>query len=67
MHDKMSIDVNIILHSVQLKIKPNKEYILHRFLFYFHQKKNATDAHRIICETYGENVIAIRTCVNWFK
>jgi len=28
-------------------------------LFCFHQKKSAADAHRIICETYGENVIAI--------
>jgi len=23
--------------------------------------------HRIICEMYNENVIAIRTCANWFK
>jgi len=25
------------------------------------------DAHGIICKTYGENVIAIRTYANWLK
>jgi len=29
--------------------------------------KNTIDAHKIIYETYDENVIAIRTCANWFK
>jgi len=28
---------------------------------FFRQKKSTADAHGIICETYGENVIAIRT------
>jgi len=31
------------------------------------QKKSAADAHRIIYDTYGENVIVIRICANWFK
>jgi len=31
-------------------------------LFCFHQKKSA-DAHKI-CETYGEKVIAIKTCAS---
>jgi len=48
-------------------MESNKEHIRHCLLFCFHQKKNAADAHRIICETYDENVIAIRTCANWFK
>jgi len=30
----------------------------------FLSKKSAADAHRIICETYSKNVIAIRTCTN---
>jgi len=30
-------------------MKPDKEHIRHCLLFCFHQKKNATDAHRIIC------------------
>ena len=36
-------------------------------MFYSHQKKTTADAHKIICEIYGENVMAIRTCTNWFK
>jgi len=31
-------------------------------LFYHHKKKSA--AYRIICETYDENVTAIRMCPN---
>jgi len=46
-------------------MKLDKEHICHCLLFYF-QKKSVADAHRIICETYSENVIAIRTCANWF-
>jgi len=45
----------------------DKEHIYHCFLFRFHQKKSAADAHRIICETYDKNVIAIRTSANKFK
>jgi len=44
-----------------------KEDICHCFLFRFHQKKSVADAHRIICETYDENVIAIRTSASKFK
>jgi len=47
-------------------MEPNKEHIRY-FLFCFYQKKSASDTHRVICETYGENVIAIKTCANWFK
>jgi len=61
------MNVNIILHLVRLKIELEKEHIRHCLLFYFHQKQNAADAHRIICEMYDENIIAIRTCANWFK
>jgi len=43
-------------------MKPDKEHIRHCFLFRFHQNKSAAYAHRIICQTYGENVIAIRKC-----
>jgi len=40
-----------------------KEHIRHCLLFYFHQKKSAANAHKIICETY-KNVITIRMYVN---
>jgi len=43
-----------------------KEHLCH-YLFLFSPKKSAADAHRIICEAYDKNVIAIRTCTNWFK
>jgi len=48
-------------------MEPDKEHIHYCFLFCFHQKKNATDAYKIICETYDKNVIAIKMYVNWFK
>jgi len=43
-----------------LKMEP-KQHIRYCLLFCFHQKKSATDAHRIIYETYG-NIRASRTC-----
>jgi len=49
-----------ILHLIRLKMELDKQ--IHCLLFCFYPKKSAADAHRIICETYGENVIAIRTC-----
>jgi len=39
----------------------------HCLLFVFYQKRSVADAHKIIYETYNENVIVIRTCANWFK
>jgi len=48
-------------------MKPDKKHIRRCFLFCFHQKKNTIDTHRIICKMYDENIIAIRTCANWFK
>jgi len=36
------------------------------FLFYSHKKKYCWCTQNY-CETYGENVIAIRTCECWFK
>jgi len=50
-----------LTYLVWLKMEPNKEHIRDYLLFCFHQKKSAADAHRIICEMYGENIIAIRT------
>jgi len=41
-HDKR-IDINIILHLIQLKMKPDKEHIHNCLLFCHHQKKSAAD------------------------
>jgi len=56
---------NLIL--VQLKIEPDKEYIRLYLLFCFQQEKSTADAHRIICEMYGENVVAIEELWNMCK
>jgi len=42
-------------------MKSNKEHICLLFVFI---KREAADAHKIIYETYNENVIVIRTCAN---
>lgn len=35
-------------------------------LHYFHRGKTAVEATRIIYEMYGDNVVAERTCRDWF-
>jgi len=57
-------DIDITLHLIRLKIDKD---IYVTVLFCFYQKKSTADAHRIIYDTYGENVIVIRICANWFK
>jgi len=47
---------NVIFSMISMIMEPDKEHIRHYLLFCFHQKKSAADAHRIICETYDENV-----------
>jgi len=43
-------------------MEQDKEHVRYCLLFCFHQKKSAADAHRIIYETYDENIIIIRMC-----
>jgi len=45
-------------------MKPDKEHIRHCLLF---SPKEVLLMHRIICETYRENVIIIRMCANWLN
>jgi len=52
-----AIDVSITLHLIRLKIEQDKEHIRS---FCFHQNKSAANAHRVIYETYDENIIIIR-------
>jgi len=49
---------------MRLKMGADKEHVCHYLQFCFHQKKNAADACRIICETYGENVVVIKMYAN---
>jgi len=54
--------MSIILYLVRLKMELDKKCLL----FCFYQNKMLLMHIEIICKTYDENVIAIRTCVNWF-
>ncbi|KMQ88586.1 mariner mos1 transposase [Lasius niger] len=45
----------------------DKMHIRHCMLHYFHWRKTAAEATRIICETYGEGVLAENSCRNWFQ
>ena len=46
---------------------PNKVYLRGILLHYFIQNKSATEAHRILVETYGENALSDTTCRDWFR
>lgn len=36
------------------------------FIIFIAVKKTATEATRIICETYSNNIVAEKTCRDWF-
>lgn len=46
---------------------PTKEHLREVLLFMFKWKKSATEAHTIIAEVHGEDVMSIRRCQEWFK
>lgn len=48
------------------KFIPNSIHIRHCLLMEFHKKSKATEAHRNICDLYGD-VICIRQCQQWFS
>jgi len=52
-----SLDVSITLHLITIK-NGDKSIFVIAFCFVF--TKSAADAHRIICEMYYENLIAIK-------
>ena len=47
--------------------KPDKEHLRNALLFLFNQKKNASESHRILVETYGEDVPTQDACLRWFR
>lgn len=36
-------------------------------LFHFKSNTSAVDAHRLICEAFGDDAVSRATCFNWFK
>jgi len=36
-------------------------------LFCFNLKKSATESHRMLVETYGDNALSETTCRDWFR
>lgn len=46
---------------------PDKRHLREALLFVFHLKKNATAAHQMIVEAYGNDAVSIRTCQEWFQ
>jgi len=42
-------------------------HIHHCMLHYFHRGKISTEATRIICKTYGDNIVSEKTYQDWFK
>ena len=41
---------------------PNKVYLTEILLHYFIQNKSASEAHKILVETYGDNALSDTTC-----
>ena len=37
------------------------------FIALLYQNKSAAEAHRILVETYGDNVLSDTTCRDWFR
>ena len=46
---------------------PNKVYLRGILLHYFIKNKSAAEAHRILVETCGDNVLSDTTCRDWFR
>ena len=46
---------------------PNKVHLRGILLYYIIQNKSATEAHRILVETYGDCALSNTTCRDWFR
>ena len=47
--------------------EPNSRHSWDVLIFYFHLKKTAAKAHRMLSSTYGEAALSERTCREWFQ
>uniref|UniRef100_V9IC99 Histone-lysine N-methyltransferase SETMAR n=1 Tax=Apis cerana TaxID=7461 RepID=V9IC99_APICE len=49
------------------KMQDQKEHFRHILLFYYRKGKNAVQARKKLCEIYGEGILTVRQCQNWFS
>jgi len=46
---------------------PKKEYLREILLHYFIKQKSATEAHKILVETYDDHALSETPCRDWFR
>lgn len=46
--------------------EPSKQHLREVLIFLFHSKKSASEAHRLITETYPDYSVDVRMCQRWF-
>ncbi|GFX38104.1 HTH_48 domain-containing protein [Trichonephila clavipes] len=44
----------------------DKQHFRHILLFYYRKDKNAVQARKKLTDVYGEGVLTVRQCQNWF-
>ena len=49
-----------------LNMESNKQHFRHILLFYYRKGKNAVQARKKLTDVYGEDVLTVRQCQNWF-
>ena len=47
-------------------MESNKQHFRHILLFYYRKGKNAVQARKKLTDVYGEDVLTVRQCQNWF-
>lgn len=45
--------------------EPSKPHLREVLIFFFHSKKSASEAHRLITETYPDYSVDVRMCQRW--
>ena len=46
---------------------PENSHLREALIFCFHLKKNASEAHRMLVEAYGEHALGRTQCNEWFN
>ncbi|GFV61026.1 histone-lysine N-methyltransferase SETMAR [Trichonephila clavipes] len=47
-------------------MESDKQHFRHTLLFYYRKGKNAVQARKKLTDVYGEGVLTVRQCQNWF-